>query len=110
MKMHVKKNDKVIVISGEDAGKIGKVMYAYPKTGKVLVEGVNVVKKHVRPRNAQQEGGIIDKEAPIAAAKVMLYCDKCGKGVRIGKQVSEDKDSKKLKRVRVCKKCGAVLD
>lgn len=109
MKMHVKKNDKVIVISGEDAGKIGKVMSAYPKEGRVMVEGVNQVKKHVKPRNTQQQGGIITKEAPIAAAKVMLYCDKCGKGVRIGKQVSTDKDGK-IKKVRVCKKCGAVLD
>ena len=75
MKMHVKKNDKVIVISGEDAGKIGKVMSAYPKEGRVMVEGVNQVKKHVKPRNTQQQGGIITKEAPIAAAKVMLYCD-----------------------------------
>ena len=80
MKMHVKKNDKVIVISGEDKGTIGNVIAAFPKEGKVVVKGVNMVKKHLKPRSAQQQGGIIDQEAPIFASKVMLYCDKCKKG------------------------------
>ena len=105
MKMHVKKNDKVIVISGEDAGVIGNVIEAMPKSGKVVVKGVNIVKKHVRPRNAQQQGGIIDQEAAVYASKVMLYCEKCKSGVRVGHKINEDGT-----KVRVCKKCGEVIE
>lgn len=105
MKMHVKKNDKVIVISGEDAGVIGNVIEAMPKSGKVVVKGVNIVKKHVRPRSAQQQGGIIDQEAAIYASKVMLYCEKCKSGVRVGHKINEDGT-----KVRVCKKCGEVIE
>ena len=105
MKMHVKKNDKVIVIPGEDAGVIGNVIEAMPKSGKVVVKGVNIVKKHVRPRSAQQQGGIIDQEAAIYASKVMLYCEKCKSGVRVGHKINEDGT-----KVRVCKKCGEVIE
>ena len=105
MKMHVKKNDKVNVISGEDAGVIGNVIEAMPKSGKVVVKGVNIVKKHVRPRSAQQQGGIIDQEAAIYASKVMLYCEKCKSGVRVGHKINEDGT-----KVRVCKKCGEVIE
>ena len=111
MKMHVKKNDKVIVISGEDKGTIGNVIAAFPKEGKVVVKGVNMVKKHLKPRSAQQQGGIIDQEAPIFASKVMLYCDKCKKGVRYRTKVLEDGT-----KVRVCSgkdsagnECGQIL-
>lgn len=111
MKMHVKKNDKVIVISGEDKGTIGNVIAAFPKEGKVVVKGVNMVKKHLKPRSAQQQGGIIDQEAPIFASKVMLYCDKCKKGVRYRTKVLEDGT-----KVRVCagkdsagNECGQIL-
>ena len=111
MKMHVKKNDKVIVISGEDKGTIGNVIAALPKEGKVVVKGVNMVKKHLKPRSAQQQGGIIDQEAPIFASKVMLYCDKCKKGVRYRTKVLEDGT-----KVRVCagkdsagNECGQIL-
>ena len=104
MKMHVKKNDKVIVISGEDEGVIGNVVSAFPKEGKVVVKGVNMVKKHLKPRNAQQQGGIVDQEAAIYASKVMLYCDKCKQGVRVSNKINEDGT-----KVRVCKKCGEIL-
>ena len=111
MKMHVKKNDKVIVISGEDKGMIGNVITAFPKEGKVVVKGVNMVKKHLKPRSAQQPGGIIDQEAPIYASKVMLYCDKCKKGVSYRTKVLEDGT-----KVRVCagkdsdgNECGQIL-
>ena len=111
MKMHVKKNDKVIVISGEDKGTIANVVTAFPKEGKVVVKGVNMVKKHLKPRSAQQQGGIIDQEAPIFASKVMLYCDKCKKGVRYRTKVLEDGT-----KVRVCagkdsagNECGQIL-
>ncbi len=105
MKMHVKKNDKVIVISGEDKGTIANVVTAFPKEGKVVVKGVNMVKKHLKPRSAQQQGGIIDQEAPIYASKVMLYCANCKAGVRVGHKVLEDGS-----KVRVCKKCGTVIE
>ena len=105
MKMHVKKNDKVIVSSGEDKGTIANVLTAFPKEGKVVVKGVNMVKKHLKPTSPQQQGGIIDQEAPIYASKVMLYCANCKAGVRVGHKVLEDGS-----KVRVCKKCGTVIE
>lgn len=102
--MHVKSGDKVVVISGKDAGKIGKVMKAFPNENKVIVEGVNMITKHNKPRGAANPGGIVKFEGPINASKVMLYCDKDKKGVRVGYDISNGK------KVRVCKKCGEVLD
>lgn len=104
MKMHVKKNDKVIVISGEDKGVIANVVSSSPKEGKVVVKGVNMVKKHLKPRSAQQQGGIVEQEAPIYASKVMLYCDNCKKGVRAVTKINEDGS-----KVKVCRKCGSEL-
>ncbi len=104
--MYIKKNDKVIVISGEDKGTIANVIEAFPKEGRVVVKGVNMVKKHLKPRNAQQQGGIVEQEAPIDASNVLLYCDKCKKGVRIKNVIDENG-----KKVRMCceKDCGNVL-
>ena len=104
-KIHVKKGDKVKVISGKDKNKIGKVLVVTPKTGKVIVEGVNVATKHTKARRQGETGGIIKQEAPIYASKVMYVCDKCGKAARIGKKVLEDGS-----RVRYCKKCNEVID
>ena len=103
--MHVRSKDQVVVISGKDKGKKGKITAAYPKTGKVVVEGVNMVTKHQKARNAMQPGGIIHKEAPIDASNVMLVCPKCKKGVRVGYSVLENGT-----KVRVCKKCGASIE
>ena len=103
--MHVRSKDQVVVISGKDKGKKGKITAAYPKTGKVVVEGVNMVTKHQKARNAMQPGGIIHKEAPINASNVMLVCPKCKKGVRVGYSVLENGT-----KVRVCKKCGASIE
>ena len=107
--MKIKSNDKVIVISGKDKGKEGKVMSADPKGMKVIVEGVNVATKHQKPRKQGQDGGIIKVETPIYASKVMLVCPKCGKPTRVGhKRVMKNESGKeKLVSVRVCKKCGA---
>ena len=102
-KVHVKSDDKVIVISGDSKGTIGKVIAVSPKEGKVIVEGANKVKKHVKPRRQGEAGGITEVEGAIYACKVQLYCDKCGKGVR-AKHVMQDG-----KKVRVCAKCGANL-
>ena len=101
--MNIKKDDKVIVLSGKDKGKQGKVLIADPKALKVTVEGVNVATKHQKPKQQGQEGGIIKVETPIYASKVQLVCPKCGKGTRVAHKLDGDK------KVRVCKKCGAVI-
>lgn len=104
-KVHVKKGDTVIVITGKDAGHKGKVLGVQPKKQRVFVEKANIVKRHTRPTRSMPQGGIIEKEAPIHSSNVMLYCSKCDKPTRVGKKVLADG-----KRVRVCKRCGAELD
>jgi len=101
--MNIKKDDKVVVLSGKDRGKQGKVLIADPKAAKVVVEGVNVATKHQRPRKQGEEGGIIKVETPIYANKVQLVCPKCGKGTRVAHKIADGK------KVRVCKKCGAEI-
>ena len=101
--MFIKKDDKVVVISGKDKGKEGKVLSASPKTGKVIVEGVNVASKHVKPKKQGEQGGIIKMETPIYACKVQVVGPKCGKPTRVAHKLDGDK------KVRVCKKCGAEL-
>lgn len=104
MKLHVKKNDKVMVIAGKEKGKVSEILKVYPKTGRVLVRDVNVVKKHEKPSAKNMEGGIISTEAPIDSSNVMLYCDKCKAVTRISKKITEDGT-----KVRVCKKCDQIL-
>lgn len=104
-KLHVKKGDSVVVISGKDKGKRGKVLVALPKDGKVIVEGVNMSTKHKKPSRNVQQGGIIHQESPIFGSKVMYWCDSCKKGVRLGNRVLEDGN-----KVRYCKSCGEVFD
>ena len=101
--MNIRKDDKVVVISGKDKGKEGKVLIADPKAGKLVVEGVNVATKHQKPRKQGEEGGIIKVETPIYASKVMLVCPKCGKATRVAHKITDGK------KVRVCKKCGAEI-
>ena len=101
--MNIKKNDTVVVLSGKDKGKKGKVLEAMPAAAKVIVEGVNVATCHVKPRKQGEEGGILQKEAPIYACKVQKVCPKCNKPTRIGHKVEGDK------KVRICKKCGAEI-
>ena len=101
--MNIRKDDKVVVLSGKDKGKQGKVLIANPKAEKVVVEGVNVATKHQKPRQQGQEGGIIKVETPIYASKVMLVCPKCGKATRVAHKITDGK------KVRVCKKCGAEI-
>ena len=103
-KVHVKTNDEVIVVSGDDKGKRGKVIAVSPKEGKVIVDGVNIVSKHVKPRRQGQPGGIIKAPAAMYACKVLPYCSKCGKGVRVKRKKSEEQ-----KNVRICAKCGEEL-
>ena len=101
--MNIKKDDKVVVLSGKDKGKEGKILSADPKALKVIVEGVNVATKHQKPRKQGEEGGIIKVETPIYASKVQLVCPKCGKATRVGHKLVDGK------KVRVCKKCGAEI-
>ncbi len=111
--MHVKSNDTVIVISGKDKGKKGKISAAFPKLNRGTVEGVNVVTKHQKARNQMQPGGIIHKEMPIDASNVMLVCPKCGKAARVSHKVEKAADENgkmHRKMIRVCKKCGAEID
>ena len=101
--MKIKKDDKVVVLSGKDKGKQGKVLIADPKGLKVVVEGVNVATKHQKPHKQGEEGGIIKVETPIYVSKVQLVCPKCGKGTRAAYKLDGDK------KVRVCKHCGAEI-
>lgn len=104
MKVHVRKNDTVLIKSGKDKGKTGEVLKVYPKTGKVLVKGINIVKKHQKASKTQAESAIIEKEASINSSKVMLYCNKCKTATRISNKILDDGS-----KVRVCKKCGETF-
>ncbi len=104
-KMNIKKGDMVEVIAGKDKGKKGKILTAFPKQNRVIVEGVNMLTKHVRPTRQLQQGGIIHQEGPIDASNVLLYCPRCKKGRRIGKKILKDGT-----KVRYCKSCEETLD
>ncbi|OLS02132.1 50S ribosomal protein L24 [Tissierella creatinophila] len=103
--MHVKNGDKVVVISGKDSGKVGRVLKAMPKENKVIIEGVNMLTKHKKNMGPTNPGGIVQYEGAINVSKVMYYCEKDKKGVRTGHTILKDGTKK-----RVCKKCGEVLD
>ncbi len=107
-KLGVKTGDTVVVISGKDKGKQGKIQKAYPSNGRIVVEGVAMVKKHQKPRGQGMPGGIVDKEAPIPASKVMLVCPSCKKATRLAHKFIE-REGQKPEKVRVCKKCGAAI-
>ena len=101
--LHIKTNDTVVVLSGDSKGVKGKVIDVSVKEGKVLVEGANIIHKHVKPRKQGETGGIVDTEGAIYASKVALYCSKCDQGVRVKHQIVDGK------KIRVCAKCGAHL-
>jgi large subunit ribosomal protein L24 len=101
MKMNVKKGDQVEVLSGKDKGARGEVLRAIPEKGKVVVDGVALVKRHTKPNGMNQQGGIIEKSAAIDVSNVALVCPSCGKATRVGHAMGDDG-----KKVRVCKKCG----
>ena len=108
-KLSIRKEDTVVVLSGKDKGKQGKVLEVMPDEGKVVVEKVNMVSRHTKPRRQGEEGGILKKEAPLYACKVQHVCPKCGKPTRPAHKKAEKEISgkKKMVSVRVCKKCGA---
>jgi large subunit ribosomal protein L24 len=103
--MNIRKNDTVLVIAGKDRGKKGRVRFAYPKKERLLVEGINFVKKHSRARGAVRQAGIIEREAPIHVSNVMLLCSKCNHPARVGFRFLTDG-----RKVRFCRSCGEVID
>ena len=103
--MKIRKNDMALVIAGKDKGKKGKVRFAYPKKERVLVEGINFVKRHTRARRAVRQAGIIEREASIHVSNVMLICSKCNRPARAGFRFLQDG-----RKVRICRACGEVID
>lgn len=104
-KLHVKKDDLVMIIAGKDKGKSGKILQVLPEKGRVTVENLNLIKRHTRPSQSNNEGGIIEKEAPIAISNVQLLCQSCNKPVRTGIKALEDGS-----KVRFCKKCNEIVN
>lgn len=104
MSLFVRKDDNVMVVAGRERGKTGKVIKVLPKKGRVLIERVNLVKRHTRARTPQQSGGIVEKEASIHVSNVMIMCDPCNAPVRTGHKVLADGQ-----KVRVCRRCGEAL-
>jgi large subunit ribosomal protein L24 len=118
-RLSIRKNDQVQVIAGREKGKVGKVLNVSTKTGRVTIEKVNMVKRHVRPTQKNPQGGILEKESPLHYSNVLLLCPKCNRGVRHGHKMVEravKKGSKsaaalaKQVKIRVCKRCGESLD
>lgn len=103
--MRIRKNDTVLVIAGKDRGKKGKVRFAYPKDQRLLVEGINFIKRHTRARGPVRQAGIIEREAPIHVSNVMLLCNKCNNPARVGYRFLEDG-----RKARFCRSCGEVID
>ena len=101
----IKKNDKVIVQTGKEKGKIGAVLKVNAEKGQVIVEKLNMVKRHTRPGRQTAQGGIVEKESPLRLSNLMLVCSKCAEATRIGRRILEDGS-----KVRVCKKCGELID
>lgn len=101
--MKIKKGDQVLIISGKDRGKKGKVSVVFPKDFKIIVEGVNIRKKHARPRRGGEKGQIVQMPSPLDVSNAKLICSKCGKATRIGYKISEKK------KYRICKKCGQEI-
>ena len=109
-KMKIKKGDPVLIITGKDRGKQGTVSRAMPQDSKVIVEGLNVVKKHVRPQGQTRQGGVIEKAMPIHVSNTMLICTECGEPTRVGLDRRPMGSDQKLRPVRVCKKCHKVIE
>jgi large subunit ribosomal protein L24 len=108
--MHVKTGDEVLVISGKNKNRRGKITRSIPTENRVVVENVNIVKKHMKPRGPQQRGGIIEVEAPLHVSNVMLICPNCGKASRTGDRIVEGEGKVSRRKVRYCKACNENID
>ncbi len=105
--MKIVKNDTVLIISGNARGTKGKVLKVFPRENRIIVEGVNFIKRHTKPTQKSIHGGIIEKEASIDVSNVMVICNKCGQPARVGRKILKEGD--KIVRARMCRKCGEVL-
>jgi large subunit ribosomal protein L24 len=102
--LFVRKNDTVLILSGEDRGKQGKVLKVFPSKRQIIIEGVNFIRRHTRPSQKNPKGGIVEKEGPINFSNVMVVCSKCGEPTRVGAKIITDGS-----RLRACKKCGEII-
>jgi large subunit ribosomal protein L24 len=109
-KMNIKKGDTVLIIAGKDRGKQGVVSRALPQVNKVIVEGMNIAKKHIRPQGQTRQGGIIEKAMPLQVSNTMLICTECGKPTRVAHDRRPMGTDQKMRTVRVCKKCQKVIE
>jgi len=107
--LHVHKNDNVLVVAGNARGKQGKVLKVFPSTRRVIIENVNIVKRHTRPSQKNPQGGVVQKEASINASNVMVICPKCNKAARLGHAHVTDASTEKKKTMRVCKNCSEMF-
>jgi len=105
MSLSIRKNDTVMVMSGDEKGKRGRVLFVFPKKESLLVEKLNIIKRHMKPSRKYTQGGIIEKEAPIHRSNVMLICPKCDKPAKVGHRILESSA-----KIRVCKECKEVID
>ncbi len=108
-KMNIKKGDTVLIITGKDRGKQGTVSRALPQVSKVVIEGLNIAKKHVRPQGQTRQGGVIEKAMPIHVSNTMLICTECGQATRVGHERRPMGHDQKIRVVRICKKCEKVI-
>ncbi len=109
-KMNIHKGDTVLIIAGKDKGKQGTVSRAMPQVNKVIIEGLNIVKKHVRPQGQTSQGGVIDKAMPLQVSNTMLICTECGQPTRVGHERRPVGADQRVRSVRVCKKCHKVIE
>ncbi len=107
--MRIHKDDNVMIISGDDKGKSGKVLKVFPEGEKILIEGINFIKRHTRPTQRNPKGGILEKEAPLHISKVMPFCTKCNSATKVGFKITTSEGTAKRNKVRFCRKCGEVL-
>ncbi len=107
--MHIKKDDVVQIILGNDRGKQGRVLKVFPENNRIIVEGINFIKRHTRPNQRLPQGGIIEREAPIHASNAMVVCPKCNKLTTTGMKSVVDETKNRTSRVRYCKKCGEMI-
>lgn len=107
--MRIKKNDTVIVVAGDDKGKIGKVLKLFPAKNRAIVEGVGFIKRHTRPTRTNPKGGILEKEGPVNLSNLKVYCNKCSSPTKIGFKILEQAEKGRENKVRICRKCGEII-
>ncbi len=107
--MKIKKGDSVLIIAGDDRGKIGKVLKVFPDRNRAIVEGVNFIKRHTRQTRRAQKGGIIEKEGPVDLSNLLVFCSKCSSPTKVGFKILEGEVGERAGKVRICQKCGEII-